>query len=233
MSEIPILVVGDAHGDWRHVHTACLRSERPGVLILLGDLDLTEPLAEVLGDEIAAGWKAQWIIGNHDTDDTTAYDCLAGSLPDGDIGSRSIDIGGVKLGGLGGTFRERLWYPRFEMTPPVFENRAAYLRQVRPSERWRGGLPLGKRSAIFPEDSEALWQAELDVLVCHEAPSTMAMNGKGFLGIDELLDVSGARLCVHGHHHMSYAEDMVLRSGRACRVRGLAKGEVWRLEVQA
>jgi predicted phosphodiesterase len=98
MSEVPVLVVGDPHGDWRHVRAACRRSASPGVLILLGDLDLADPLAVVLAAEIAAERQVRWIIGNHDSDNVDNYDNLVASLPDGDIGSRSFEVEGIRIG---------------------------------------------------------------------------------------------------------------------------------------
>ena len=150
-------------------------------------------------------------------------------MPDADLGARSFGVGVLRIGGLGGTFRGRVRYPRVEPVVPTYNTRKDYMRHLKPSERWRGGLPLSIRSAIFPEDAEALWHAELVILVSHKAPQTAAMKGKGFQGLDELLDVSGARLCVHGHHHTSHTEAMTLPTGRKCIVRGLALGEVWRL----
>jgi Icc-related predicted phosphoesterase len=229
----PILVVGDPHGHWDNLHDACRQSSTVGDIILLGDHGLSEPLADVLAAEIKASWQIRWIIANHDTDTTAAYDHLAGSLPDGDIGGRCIEVGGLAIGGLGGTYRGRVWYPRFpeDNGLPIYLTRQQYLQQIRRNERFRGGPVLSMRPAIFPEDHACLVRGRLDVLVSHEAPRSAAMKSKGFHGLSQLLDETRARLCVHGHHHTSYMEDLVLPSGRTCRVRGLAIGEVWRLEM--
>lgn len=69
-------------------------------------------------------------------------------------------------------------------------------------DRWRGGLPLRVRDAIFPADVEALRGCRVDVLMTHEAPTC---HRHGFVGIDMAAEACRARLVVHGHHHQSYA----------------------------
>jgi hypothetical protein len=232
MTDAPIFVVGDPHGRWAKLHDACKKSPRPGYILILGDCDLGRPLATELAAEIAAGFRVNWIVGNHDTDSVLVYDSLYGSLPDGNIGNKWISAGGLIIGGLGGTYRGKVWYPRYpDSDPPVYATRADYMRQVRPSDKFRGGVPLGLRSGIWPEDHKALSAYRLDVLLSHEAPMTAKMGDKGFVGLSELLDATGARLSVHGHHHRHYIEDLVLPSGRVCRVVGLAQGDVWELEM--
>jgi Calcineurin-like phosphoesterase len=229
----PIFVVGDPHGRWSRLHDACRKSPVVGHILLLGDCDLEEPLAQVLAVEIAAGWRVRWIIGNHDTDSVAAYDNLAGSLPGADLGNTWVSAGRLIIGGLGGTYRGKIWYPRYpDSDPPTYATRNDYMRQVRPTDKFRGGVPLPLRSAIWPSDHLVVSRYRLDVLLSHEAPATKQMGDKGFLGLTELLDANPTtRLCVHGHHHHHYVEDLVLPSGRMCRVVGLAKGDVWPLEM--
>ncbi len=100
------------------------------------------------------------------------------------------------------------------------------LRAVHPRERWRGWLPLDRRQAIVPEEVEALARHRLDVLVCHEAPTSHRL---GFAAIDDLARRTGAKLVVHGHHHRAY--DARLRDGT--RVRGLGMAEPWLLDPAA
>ncbi len=113
MTNAPVFVVGDPHGRWTRLHDACRESPVAGHILLLGDCDLEQPLAQVLADEIAAGWRVSWIIGNHDTDSVAALDNLVGSLPSGNIGNRWVSAGGLIIGGLGGTYRGKIWYPRY------------------------------------------------------------------------------------------------------------------------
>jgi hypothetical protein len=60
------------------------------------------------------------------------------------------------VAGLGGVFKETIWYPRFDDTAPLHATRRNYQRQLRRADRWRDGLPLRVRDAIFAEDVQAL-----------------------------------------------------------------------------
>ena len=90
------------------------------------------------------------------------------------------------------------------------------------AERWRGGLPLRARDAIFPEDVEKLRRFRADILVTHEAPSA---HRHGFIGIDEAAKTCWVKLVIHGHHHEGYEREF---PATRLRVRGLAKAEVYR-----
>ena len=72
-------------------------------------------------------------------------------------------------------------------------------------------------AAIWPEDIEALAAQRADVLVTHEAPSSHpAGNGT----LDELARAMGARLIVHGHHHVALHAE----AHDGLRVMGVASG---------
>ena len=207
---------------------ACAAQE-PGALILIGDCELRVPLRSVLAPVLAVGWRVHWIIGNRDVDTEATYDNLAGDFAEGDIGGKVIELGGLRIGGLGGVFKPRVWYPRADapedaIEPARFETRAAFVASLPARERWRGGLPLWHRDTIFPEDFAALAQHRFDVLISHEAPS-VHRHGSG--AIDRLAEACGVKLIVHGHHHESYTA--TLPSGVA--VRGLGVAEAWGLEV--
>lgn len=213
----PILFAGDPHGNFAPILRACLGNPS-GSLILLGDCDCSAPLPALLAPAIAAGWDVRWIMGNHDTETAAAFDNLAGAAPEGDLGLRVTEIGGVRIAGLPGVFRPRVWDPHDGA--PRFETRAAFFASLRPDEVWRGGLPLWHRDTIFPEDFLRLAGERFDVLVTHEAPTT---HEHGFAVIDDLAHAGGARLIVHGHHHRSY--EAMLANGIA--VRGLGLAEPW------
>ena len=223
----PILFAGDPHRNFSPILRACLGME-PGTLILLGDCDCPAPLPQILAPALEAGWDVRWILGNHDTETETAYDNLTTAHPGGDLGLRVTEIGGLRIAGLPGVFKPRVWYPRADapgdrIEPPRFHTRAAFQASLRPGEVWRGGLPLWHRDTIFPEDFDRLRAEKFDVLVAHEAPTT---HEHGFAAIDGLAAACGVRLVVHGHHHRSY--EAVLESG--VRVRGLGMAEPWVLE---
>lgn len=214
-----ILFAGDPHRNFAPILRACA-SRPPGTLVLLGDCDLAEPLTHVFGPAIARGWNVRWILGNHDTETEAAYDNLT-SAP-GDLGMRVSSIGGLRLAGLPGVFKPRVWHPA--EGPPSYRTRSAFHAALRPGEAWRGGLPLFHRDTIFPEDFDRLADVGCDILVSHEAPSS---HEHGFEVIDRLAERCGAGLIVHGHHHRSY--EACLPNG--IKVRGLGLAEPWLLEL--
>lgn len=222
----PIVFAGDPHGNFSPILRAC-SAISPGTLVLLGDCDCAAPLPTILAPLLAVGWQVKWILGNHDTETEVMFDNLVGAWPEGDIGLRIVAVDGIRLGGLPGVFKPRVWYPRADtpadrIEPPRFHRRSDFLQAIGPEAWWRGGLPLWHRDTIFPEDIAAVRVQPCDVLVTHEAPSC---HRHGFAVIDDLAAACGARLIVHGHHHESY--EARLPNGVA--VRGLRIAETWTL----
>ena len=221
-----VLFAGDPHRNFSPIIRACL-AEPVGTLILVGDCDCPSPLPEVLAPVLAKGWAVYWILGNHDTDTEASFDHLAGAHPDGDLGLRVTEVAGLRIAGLPGVFKPRIWLPRAEapgdaVEPPRFATREAFMAALRPDQHWRGGLPLWHRDTIFPEDIDRLMTERFDVLVCHEAPSS---HPYGFDVIDRIAATAGARLIVHGHHHDSY--DATLAGGIQVKGLGLAEPWIW------
>lgn len=214
----PIIFAGDPHRDFSPILRACAALS-PGTLILLGDCDLTMPLAKTLAPAINRGWDVRWILGNHDAETETAYDHLTDH--EGDIGLRVVTVGGVQIAGLPGVFKPRVWHP--DDGPANYNTRGEFQSALRPNEAWRGGLPLFHRDTIFPEDFARLTASRFDILVSHEAPSS---HPHGFAVIDTLAATCGARLIVHGHHHESYEATLL----NGIKVRGLGLAEPWLLE---
>ncbi len=214
----PMLFAGDPHRNFAPILRACAALPA-GTLILLGDCTCDAPLQHLLAPAFAADWRVHWILGNRDTDDEATFDHLVTAHPEGDLGGRVVQLGGLRVAGLSGVFKPRVWHP-VEADPPSFETRAAFLASLPPGQQWRGGLPLWHRDTIFPEDFAELRGQRCDVLVTHEAPSS---HRHGFAVIDELAASCGARLIVHGHHHEAY--DATLPNG--IRVRGLGLAEPW------
>lgn len=215
----PILFAGDPHRDFSPILRAC-HEQPPGTLILLGDCDLSQPLDAMLEPAISRGWDVKWILGNHDTESKAAYDHL--THHDGDIGLRVVEIAGLRIAGLPGVFKPRIWHPHDP--PAAYQTRADFQAALRPGEAWRDGLPLFHRDTIFPEDFVRLAALRCDILVSHEAPSS---HPHGFAVIDDLAQTCDARLIVHGHHHQSY--EATLPNG--IRVRGLGLAEPWLLDL--
>ena len=224
----PIVIAGDPHGNFPPILRACSAQE-PGTLILVGDCDLKVPLRRMLASLLTLGWDVRWILGNRDTDTQAPYDNLVTDFPEGDFGRKVIEIGGLRIAGLPGVFKPRVWHPKPEephgrIDPPRFNTRGEFLASLNQREHWRGGLPLWHRDTIFPEDFAALAKHRFDVLISHEAPSS---HRHGFAVIDRLAEVAGARLIVHGHHHESYSATLP----NGIHVRGLAVAEPWVLEL--
>ena len=223
-----IVIAGDPHGNFPPILRAC-GAQEPGTLILLGDCELRLPLRETLASLFGQGWVVYWILGNKDAETETAFDNLATDHPEGDIGGRVIEVAGLRIAGLAGVFKPRIWYPRADepndrIDPPSFDTRRAFLDSLKLREHWRGGLPLWHRDSIFPEDFAQLAQQRFDVLVTHEAPSC---HRHGFAVIDQMAASAGAQLIVHGHHHELYAAKLA----NGIDVRGLAVAETWELST--
>lgn len=220
-----IAIIGDPHGDY-----SCLRrlleAGAPSAAVFLGDMDLEVPFDDEVRPLTKAGTAVRYIHGNHDTDREEWHDNLF-CTPlgvSGNLTGRVEEIAGLRVAGLGGVFREKIWHPKNGEGIPRFRTRQEFIDANRRS-LWREGLPRGQRSSIFPEDVEALADETADVLVTHEAPSC---HRYGFAEIDLVAEVLGVRLVVHGHHHESY--EAKLPSG--IRVVGLAKGEILRLSPE-
>src|SRR5690348_7975512 len=163
---LPIVIAGDPHGNFPPILRTCATLD-PGTLTLVGDCDLREPLRHVLAPLFNAGWNVLWIIGNKDAETATAFDNLVTDFPEGDIGGKVIEIDGLRVAGLGGVFKPRIWHPRADepgggIEPPSFNTRREFLDSLKPREHWRGGLPLWHRDSIFPEDFAHLARHRFD-----------------------------------------------------------------------
>lgn len=152
---------GDTHSRFRHL-IAAVKTHRPTAIVLLGDVEATKPLEDELA-AILSLTDVLWIAGNHDTDSVSAYDHLYGStLRDRNLHGRVVDVAGVKIAGLGGIFREKVWMPPAE---PIYASAREFLRAAGNVDRWRGGLPLRHRTTIFADEYYALARMRADVLV--------------------------------------------------------------------
>jgi len=199
------------HRRWEHVQRGLVALPRPPRhVVLLGDMECHETLDALTAPIRAAGATLHWIFGNHDYDGgpemwaNLADPALNPLTSGGALHGRVVEIGGLRVAGLGGTFRPRVWHPP---NPPRLHGRAelpADRASLGPgwSEQAIGALEhsLGAM-AIWPEDVEALATQRADVLVTHEAPSS---HPSGVAVLDDLARRMGARLVVHGHHHIGY-----------------------------
>ena len=195
---------GDPHGTFSPLNEVAT-AERPAAMILIGDYDLDCPLDEAVAPA-AAATEIYWIHGNHDGDHAAYYTHLVDSgLADRCLHGRVQKIAGVRIAGLGGHFQGKIWHPHEGDGQPKFTTRQGFLDcRLPPKDRWRGGVRIKQRAAIWWEDVEALWDQRADILVTHEAPHCHPL---GFQVIDDLAEAMGARIIVHGHHHVAYRFD--------------------------
>jgi Icc-related predicted phosphoesterase len=186
---------GDPHSQFDQIIDAA-RAKRPDAIVLLGDLDLKCPLDEALSG-IPDHTEVVWIPGNHDTDNDANYDNLFGSKYSGkSLHGRVTTVCGVKIAGLGGVFRGKIW----DGTVAHFESQDAFLKACGKGNRWRGGLMLKHRSTIFPSDVKGFDGLDADVLVTHEAPDLHKLGSPVLSRLAESLRVKHA---FHGHHHQT------------------------------
>ena len=189
-----IYFCGDVHGRFDHLREIAWR-DRPDALVLLGDIQAQRPLDQELSG-LPPCTEVWFIHGNHDTDSDADYDNLWGSsMADRNLHGIVRDVCGVRIAGLGGVFRGRVWSPP---ALPLFNSEHDFSRTMGVGNRWRGGLPLKHRSTIFPEDVHSLQRLRADVLVTHEAPG---IHRFGFAAIDELAASLQVTSLFHGHMH--------------------------------
>ncbi|MGO4567805.1 metallophosphoesterase [Rhizobium sp. 2YAF20] len=206
---------GDPHGDFSAVKQT-LREGVPLASVFLGDFDLARPMKDELQPLIDGGSDLHWIHGNHDADQEHWHDFVFESeIADRNLTARVVEVAGIKIAGLGGVFHPAVWHPKDGEGLPKFSSRDEFMASHQRSA-WRGGLPLRHRSTIFPEDFNALIGQESQILISHEAPSS---HRYGHSEIDDLAEILGARIIVHGHHHEEY--EATLPNG--IKVFGLAK----------
>lgn len=191
-----LMFFGDPHGDFKFVIRTVQRL-LPQAIVLLGDIQARSPLELELAAilDLTEVW---FVHGNHDTDSEADHDNLFGSeLAHRNLHGRVVEIAGLQVAGLGGVFRARIWAPPLD---PSFASVADRLKVIRPSERWREGLPLRHRSSIFPDDYERLSRQRADILVTHEG---LGGHPRGWSALDDLATSLRAQAVVHGHLHQT------------------------------
>lgn len=192
-----ILFCGDTHGSLRHVVDTALKLQ-PMAVVLLGDIQSPRPLHEELAPIRDLVW---WIHGNHDTDEPESWNHLYQSeLADRCIDGMVVTLpDGTRLAGLGGVFRQTMWYPPAEPTHVSYE---AWLESLQSGWRKRQTMYESQRSihrsTVFLETYLGLAKLRADILVSHEAGAT---HPHGFDAIDELAAAMGVQLTFHGHQH--------------------------------
>ncbi|MCE0507286.1 metallophosphoesterase [Roseivivax sp. GX 12232] len=196
-------------------------------VIVLGDLaegklDPGGPdrAREAFQEILNRGIDLRFIVGNHDNGTPDLWSVIDES-DDRRIDGRVVEVGDLRIAGLGGVIRGKVWSGD---AVPKYHSEAEFVAQTPPQERHKGGRPWRHLTTIMPWTVEELRAQKADVLITHEAPSN---HQHGWEFIDDLAADMGARLIVHGHHHRSYSD--VLESG--IRVRGVGLARVWELEI--
>jgi predicted phosphodiesterase len=234
-----LIFIGDIHQNWHHVEAGLAALPTPPhAAVLLGDIECALPLDQVAAPLLERGVAVYWIHGNHDYD--TGPEMWANlAAPErnpltsaGALHTRVIEIAGLRIAGLGGAFLPHVW--RGNALPRLHrrEQLAADLAVSRPDLDPPHAASLAHFlavTAIWPEDIDALSAQKADILVTHEAPSS---HPAGVRVLDDLARAMGARLIVHGHHHITshaQADDglRVLSVGDTWAV-GLDGAVVWR-----
>lgn len=234
-----LIFIGDIHQNWHHVEAGLATLPTPPhAAILLGDIECARPLDELAAPLLDRGVAVYWIHGNHDYD--TGPEMWANlAAPErnpltapGALHNRIIDIAGVRVAGLGGAFLPHVWRG---IAPARLHRRAQLAGDLAVSRpdldpaQTASLMHFLSNTAIWPEDLDALAGQRADVLVTHEAPSS---HPAGIGVLDDLARAMGARLIVHGHHHITSharADDglRVLSVGDTWAV-GLDGSVVWR-----
>lgn len=195
----PVLYCGDPHGRFRHVVEAADRTKASAV-VLLGDMEPERPLHEELESILDRVW---WIPGNHDADSDELWTRVWGSkLKDRNVHGKVVTLpDGTRLAGLGGVFREAVWYPSSSAAregAPAFRTRKEHAKSTPRQDRWAGGTHRTHWGTIYPAEVDRLADLRADILVTHEAPG---YHPNGFTLLDTLAQSMSAKLVVHGHHH--------------------------------
>ena len=205
-----LIFIGDIHQNWHHIEAGLFSlPSPPQAAILLGDIECALPLDQLAAPLLERGVDVYWIHGNHDYD--TGRDMWA-NLADPDLNPitsagalhmRVVEIGGLRIAGLGGAFLPHVWRghakPRLYRRDQLADDLPVSRPDLSPS-RAADLAHFLENTAIWPEDIDALAELRADVLVTHEAPTS---HPEGLAVLDDLARAMGAELIVHGHHHVT------------------------------
>lgn len=208
-----IWILGDNHGVFEHVmKTVKTSGERPAAVVFLGDLECPVPFSDCVADIEAAGIQSWVIPGNHDTDTRENFINLYGDqlFQERNLNARVVEIAGLRIAGLGGIFREKIWDPDCEEMPAIRNWRElAVAQNTKRPKRLRIDQPTVEQiaadsvlrkhsSTIFYDDWFRLYGQQADILVTHEAPDCHEYGYKAITALAQSLKV---KFAFHGHMH--------------------------------
>ncbi len=196
-----IFFCGDNHSHFRHIIRA-VREHQPDAIVLLGDIEAQQQLEMELAPVLGRA-EIRYIHGNHDTDTEENWRCLVHSrLGHLNLHARVDTVAGVRIAGLGGVFRETVWWPGKTKYFESFDDLARDVARKQQYEKWskqRAERMLRTHSStIFPAVYDELSKLRADILVVHEAPSC---HIHGVTAIDDLARALRVKTVFHGHHH--------------------------------
>jgi len=149
--------LGDVHGHFDHIEVALSNASEtnalPSWLIFLGDVDIDlRPLREILAPMQVRYPAVQvaFIHGNHDADTHEHWACLHDCGDAQILHGWVLDLGGVRVAGLGGNFLGRVWAPPSAAT---FTSKAASMKGgpyrwrdgQQPNPKFHGGVVAGRK----------------------------------------------------------------------------------------
>jgi hypothetical protein len=210
-----IWIVGDVHGQSKPLLRSLARSPLPAPawIVFVGDIDLDPEIGSFRQwlkpvHKLHPQVQVAFIPGNHDADHEDRWERLMNcgrALP---LHGRVLDMGGIRVAGLGGVFMARIWYPP---AAPLISERPDFA----PHPVRLGKLPNSPRPAQHAAIYEAEWLAlgamRSDLLITHEAPSC---HPHGFEAIDDLARALGVVRAFHGHHHDDQTAEYLLHRER-------------------
>lgn len=226
-----IFLLGDVHGGLDHILPAIRTAgEESNSVVFLGDIEPRRPFEEEIRPLLDAGIEVWFIHGNHDSDRRLTWDNLEASSHR-NLHGRVVEIDGVRIGGLGGTFREDIWYPDQAATPggvTPYRNYADYVQFIRSkaaskrrptkeeSAQRQGSVMANGDDSLLDESQQgrllkhlsAIFPDSYDALADQQADILVtheapSCHPHGFGAIDLLAQVMGVKALFHGHQHDS------------------------------
>lgn len=198
-----VLFCGDPHGKFAHIVEAADHT-KAACVVLLGDMEPARPLHVELAPLLERSLPVFFIHGNHDADSDEVWMRVWGSeLAEKNVHGRVVELpNGQRLAGLGGVFREAVWYPSRAAArggEPAFRTREDHAKATPRQDRWGGtGTHRKHWGTIYPVEVDQLADQVADVLITHEAPG---YHPNGFELLDTMAQSMGVKVTVHGHHH--------------------------------
>jgi predicted phosphodiesterase len=181
--------LGDIHGDFASARRSMERHPDLPFWLCVGDVADDQGRYEPLPAPL------HWIKGNNENYDSIAAAVFPGNLhylPNG----VAVDIHGIRVAGLGGTF-----------APTVYDARAADLPHPRKGTGKATELADKRRHFVREEVEACKALRGVDVFLTHEAarPYFAATgprrNDAGKTAVNDVLETLKPRLHLFGHHH--------------------------------